>query len=73
MKKKITYDDFEELVGPMNSVALEDAICYTGLHNRERLTQDDIRTILAKKNKIIKSDIKRQRAMSKMALKMDWD
>lgn len=72
MKKKITYSDFEEIMGPMNSVAFDDAVNYAKASNQENLTQDDIRTIRAKKQKIVKSDLKRQRNISKMARRMKW-
>jgi|AntRauMFilla1563_2_1112583.scaffolds.fasta_scaffold47167_2 threonyl-tRNA synthetase len=72
MKKNITKQDFDETVGPMNAVALEDAIAYVGVDLQKQLTHDDVSQVLAKKKKIVKSDVKHQRMISKTAIRMDW-
>lgn len=73
MYKKIEFEHFEESNGAMNKTAIYDALVYTGLYNKEKLNPEDIYTLYSKKKKIVTSNIKRQRHLSKIAKKIDWN
>lgn len=73
MKKSITIDDIEETVGPMNSVAKEDALVYAGAPGVKHLSQLEPhveREVRAKKKKIKRSTTKHERAIGKAVNKM---
>lgn len=73
MKKSIDMEDFEELTGPMNSVAKEDALVFAGFSEDtdiDKLEPHDIREVRAKKAKMRKATIKHDRAIAKAANKL---
>jgi len=70
MKKYIHPEDFEEIIGPMNKTAIYDAIVFNGLENKAILDNDDVRNVMAKKNKLVKSELKHQRNFSKTAKRL---
>lgn len=72
MHKKVSIQDFEETVGPMNKTSIYDALVYTGLSDKKEMTVEEYQTVLAKKKKLVRSDIKHQRAISKHATKLNW-
>lgn len=72
MYKRVNFENFEEVEGAMNKTAIYDALVYTGLYKKERLNPEDIRELRAKKKKIVTSDIKHQRHISKIAKHLDW-
>ena len=73
MKKSITIDDIQETVGPMNSVAKDDALVYVGAPDVKHLSQLEPhveREVRAKKNKIKRSTVKHERAIAKSVTKL---
>lgn len=72
MHKKVSIQDFEETEGAMNKTSIFDALVYTGLSEKRELTIEEYQTVLAKKKKLVRSDIKHQRAISKCAKKINW-
>lgn len=72
MHKKVNIQDFEETVGPMNKTSIYDALVYSGLSDKKEITVEEYQTVLAKKKKLVRSDIKHQRAISKHATKLNW-
>jgi hypothetical protein len=72
MYKKIHKSDFEETLGAMNKTSIYDAIVYAGVNGKSILTQEEYRTVISKKRKMVRSDIKHQRNYDKIAKKMDW-
>ena len=73
MKKSITIDDIQETVGPMNSVAKDDALVYVGAPEVKHLSQLEPhveREVRAKKNKIKRSTVKHERAIAKSVTKL---
>ena len=73
MKKSITIDDIQETVGPMNSVAKDDALVYVGAPDVKHLSQLEPhveREVRAKKNKIKRSTVKHERAIAKSVSKL---
>jgi len=65
MKKRLTVEELIATDGPMNSVALEDAMYYLGLETNSELTVDEGRKLRAKKNKIVNSSKKMERKASR--------
>ncbi len=72
MQKKVSIQDFEETEGAMNKTSIFDALVYTGLSEKRELTVEEYQTVLTKKKKLVRSDIKHQRAISKHAIKLNW-
>lgn len=72
MRKKVDKSDFDQNFGSMDKVSIFEALSYTGLDDKKFLNPDEFRTVMNKKKKMVRSDIKRQRKMSKVATKMDW-
>lgn len=72
MRKKIDKNDFDEKNGSMEKISIFEALSYTGLTGKRFLSPDEYRTVISKKKKMVRSDIKRQRSMSKVAKKIDW-
>jgi len=72
MHKKLKKVDFYDTIGSMEKTSIFDAIVFSGVEGKNILTQEEYRTVISKKRKLIRSDIKQQRAMSKMAKKFDW-
>lgn len=73
MKKSITIDDIEETVGPMNSVARDDALVYVGAPEVKHLSQLEPhveREVRAKKSKIKRSTVKHERAKARAVGKL---
>jgi hypothetical protein len=73
MKKRITNEDIEETMGPMNSVAKDDALVYAGAPEVKHLSQLEPhmeRNVRAKKAKIKRSTTKHERAINKAVNKM---
>jgi len=64
MKKKLNIDDLIETEGPMNAVALDDAMVYLGIVSTEDLTVIEQRKLRAKKQKIVNSSKKMERRVS---------
>jgi hypothetical protein len=64
MKKKLNIDDLIETEGPMNAVALDDAMSYLGIVSTEDLTVIEQRKLRAKKQKIVNSSKKMERRVS---------
>lgn len=73
MYKKIHKSDFDETLGAMNKTSIYDAIVYAGVTGKSILTQEEYRTVISKKQKLVRSDIKRQRKYDKIARKLDWE
>lgn len=73
MRKKISEHDFEEIEGAMNKTSIFDALVYTGVAGKTEMTEDEYRTVLAKKKKMVRSDIKHQRSIDKYARKLNWN
>lgn len=73
MRKKFDENDLEEIEGAMNKTSIFDAIVYSGVSGKKSMTEDEYRTVLAKKKKLVRSDIKHQRAIDKYASKLDWN
>lgn len=70
-KKKFSIDDLSETEGPMNSVAKEDAIHYTGAPEVKHLSDLDSRSeraVRAKKQKIKKTTKKADRRLKKQII-----
>lgn len=70
--KKIKKEDYEEIHGPMNSVAKEDALAWSGapaVKHLSKLDADLEREVRAKKKKAKTSSKKHDRAVSKNILK----
>lgn len=70
-KKKFNPDDLEETTGPMNSVAKDDAIVYTGAPKVKHLSQLDSkseRAVRAKKQKIKNTSKKADRRIKKQII-----
>ena len=72
MRKKISEADFEEIEGAMNKTSIYDAYVYAGVDGKNGITIDEYRTVISKKNKLVRSDIKHQRNLDKIAKKLDW-
>lgn len=72
MQKKVSEYDFEETEGPMNKTSIYDALVYTGLQGHVNMSIEEYDSVLTKKRKMIRSDLKHQRAISKCARKMNW-
>ena len=72
MHKKVEKSDFYDTIGSMEKTSIFDAIVFTGVEGKQILTQEEYRTVISKKRKLIRSDIKHQRAMSRIANKLDW-
>lgn len=72
MRKKVDKSDFDQNFGSMDKVSIFEALAYTGLEDKKFLNPDEFRTVMNKKKKMVRSDIKRQRKMSKVATKIDW-
>jgi len=72
MHKKVKISDFDDNIGSMEKTSIYDAIVFTGVEGKRQLTPEEYRTVTSKKRKLIRSDIKHQRAMAKMATKFDW-
>lgn len=72
MRKQVSKNDFEEIVGAMNKTAIYDAFVYAGISNKKDITQEEYETALAKKKKMVRSDIKHQRNINKAVTKIDW-
>ena len=73
MKKRITNEDIEETMGPMNSVAKEDALVYAGAPEVKHLSQLQPsleREVRAKKKAIKRSTVKHERAIGKAVNKL---
>ncbi|NDG47461.1 MAG: hypothetical protein EBY37_10255 [Flavobacteriia bacterium] len=73
MKKRITNEDIEQTMGPMNSVAKEDAMAYAGAPEVKHLSQLEPhkeREVRAKKKKIKRSTTKHDRAIGKAVNKL---
>ena len=49
MRKKIEDERLKETEGPMNAVAMDDAMTYLGLDNRTHLTPIEEKALRAKK------------------------
>lgn len=73
MRKHFNENDFEEIEGAMNKTAIFDALVYTGVAGKSSMTEEEYRTVLAKKKKMVRSDIKHQRGIDKYARKLDWN
>ena len=73
MHKKVSEYDFEETEGPMNKTSIYDALVYTGLSGNASMSIEEYNTVLAKKKKMVRSDLKHQRAISKCAKKINWE
>lgn len=73
MYKKIHKSDFDETLGAMNKTAIYDAIVYAGVTGKSILTQEEYRTVISKKRKMVRSDIKHQRNYKKIATRIDWE
>lgn len=69
--KKVEDHDIEDLHGPMNSVAKEDAKIWTGVEHKveEEYELHEHRTVVAKKQKAKKSSKKQDRRISKQLVK----
>ena len=69
--KKVENHDIEDLHGPMNSVAKEDAKIWTGLEHKKESEYElhEHRTVVAKKQKAKKSSKKQDRRISKQLVK----
>lgn len=65
MKKRLENQELTATEGPMNAVALDDAMVYLGLDNTEGLTEVQEKTLRAKKKKIVKSSKKQDRRVSR--------
>lgn len=61
MRKKIDDERLKETEGPMNAVALDDALTYLGLDYCTTLTPVEERALRAKKKKIVTSTKKQDR------------
>lgn len=73
MKKSIDIEDLEETIGPMNSVAKDDALVYAGAPEVKHLSQLEPhleREVRAKKRKIKRSTTKHERAKAKAVAKL---
>lgn len=71
-RKKFNIEDLENLVGPMNDVAKEDALVYAKAPHVKHLSELAAkyeREVRAKKQKIKKSSKKRQRTTSREIIK----
>jgi hypothetical protein len=73
MHKKVKKSDFEDTIGSMEKTSIYDAIVFTGVEGKSTLTTEEYRTIISKKQKLVKSDIKHQRNMKKLIAKFDWE
>ena len=51
MKKRLEKEQLEELTGPMNAVAMDDATTYLGFDGKDELTPVEEKLIRAKKKK----------------------
>jgi len=65
--KKVENHDIDDLHGPMNSVAKDDAKVWAGVDDKEEEEYDihEHRTVVAKKQKAKKSSKKQERRISK--------
>lgn len=72
MHKNVKKSDFEDTIGSMEKTSIYDAIVFAGVEGKRILTPEEYRTVISKKRKMVRSDIKHQRAMSKLATKFDW-
>lgn len=73
MHKKVKRSDFDDNIGSMEKTSIYDAIVFSGVEGKRILTPEEYRTVISKKRKLIRSDIKHQRTMSKLAKKFDWN
>lgn len=73
MRKKIEKNDFDQTTSSMDKVSIYDALSHTGLTEKRFLSPVEYRTVMCKKKKMVRSDIKRQRSLDKMAKKIDWN
>ena len=65
MKKRIDMEQMTETTGPMNPVALDDAITYLGFEGKTTLTPVEEKLVRAKKKKIVKSSKKMDRRIDR--------
>lgn len=73
MRKKIDKTDFDQTSSSMDKVSIFEALTHTGLSEKRFLSPVEYRTVMCKKQKMVRSDIKRQRSMNKIAKKIDWN
>jgi len=69
MQKRLNLEDLINTDGPMNSVALDDALHYLGLENKTVLTPHEEHALRAKKKKIVTSSKKLDRRVSRELVK----
>jgi len=72
MHKNVKKSNFEDTIGSMEKTSIYDAIVFAGVEGKGPLTPEEYRTVICKKRKMVRSDIKHQRTMSKLAKKIDW-
>ena len=65
MRKRLDDERLRETEGPMNAVALDDAMVYLGLENRAYLTPTEDKALRAKKKKIVTATKKQDRRVSR--------
>lgn len=73
MRKKINKNDFDQTTSSMDKVSIFAALIHTGLTEKPVLSPVEYRTVMCKKKKMVRSDIKRQRSIDKIAKKIDWN
>ena len=73
MRKKINKNDFDQTTSSMDKVSIFEALIHTGLTEKPVLSPVEYRTVMCKKKKMVRSDIKRQRSIDKIAKKIDWN
>lgn len=65
MRKKLDNESLTEVEGPMNAVALDDALVYLDLHDKTHLDPLEEKAVRAKKKKIVTSSKKMDRRVSR--------
>lgn len=65
MRKRLDDERLTETNGPMNPVAMDDALVYLGLDDRAYLTPIEEKALRAKKKKIVTSSKKMDRRVDR--------
>ena len=73
MFKKINNDEIEDCTGPMNQVAKDDALAWTGISDLTTADERQRRTVIAKMQKAKRSSKKHDRQLSKELTRMFTD
>jgi hypothetical protein len=68
-RKKFNPEDLDETVGPMNHVAKDDAIVWTGVKDTTNMNEYEKRTVVVKKQNIKKATVKNERRLRKNIIK----